>query len=35
VFKGLPGLKQFIVELKHIITPTNLLARPGVVSVTT
>jgi hypothetical protein len=32
--KGLPGLKHFIVELKHIITPTKLLARPGVVRVT-
>ncbi len=34
VFKGLHGLKLFIVELKHIITPTKLLPRPGVVSVT-
>jgi hypothetical protein len=34
VFKGLHGLKLFMVELKHIITPTKLLARPGVVSVT-
>jgi hypothetical protein len=34
VFKGLHGLELFIVELKHIITPTKLLARPGVVSVT-
>ena len=34
VFKGLHGLKLFIVEQKHIITPTKLLPRPGVVSVT-
>jgi hypothetical protein len=34
VLKGRRGLKHFIVELKHIITPTKLLARPGVVSVT-
>ncbi len=34
VFKGLRGLKHFIVELKHVTTPTKLLARPGVVSVT-
>jgi hypothetical protein len=34
VFTGLHGLKHFIVDLKHIITPTKLLARPGVVSVT-
>ena len=34
VFKGLHALQHFIVELKHIRTPTTLLARPGVVSVT-
>jgi hypothetical protein len=32
--KGLPALKHFILALKHITTPTNLLARPGVVIVT-
>ncbi len=32
MFKGPDGLKHFIVELKHIITPTKLLGRPGVVS---
>ncbi len=30
--KGLHALKHFTVELKHITTPTNLLARTGVVS---
>ena len=35
VFKGLLGLKHFIAELRHIITPTKLLARPVVLSVTT
>ncbi len=34
VFKGLPVLKHFIVELKHIITPTKLPARSGEVGVT-
>ncbi len=34
MFKGIRGLKHFIVTLKHIITPIKLLARPGVVSVT-
>jgi hypothetical protein len=34
VSKGLHGLQHSIVELKHIMTPTKLLARPGVVSVT-
>jgi hypothetical protein len=34
VFKGLHALKHVIVELKHITTPTKLLAGPGVVSVT-
>ena len=34
VLKGLRALEHFIAELKHIITPTKLLARPGVVSVT-
>ncbi len=34
LFKGLHGIKHFIVEQKHIITPTKLLPRPGVVSVT-
>ncbi len=34
MFKGLHGLTHFIVELKHITTPTKLLARPGVVGVT-
>jgi hypothetical protein len=34
VFKGLHALKHSTVELKHITTPTKLLAGPGVVSVT-
>jgi hypothetical protein len=34
LFKGLHGPKHFIAELKHIITPTKLVARPGVVRVT-
>jgi len=34
VLKGLRGLEHVIAELKHITTPTELLARPGVVSVT-
>ncbi len=33
VFKGLHALEHFIVELRHITTPTKLLGRPGVVSV--
>jgi hypothetical protein len=33
VLKGLRALEHFIAELKQIITPTKLLARPGVVSV--
>jgi hypothetical protein len=32
VFKGLHALEHVIAELKHIMTPTKLLARPGVVS---